>query len=407
MKKLLLSLVTISMAFMLNAQNNYEIKKEHCCGFNKFDQMLNKTNKPVEYQKMFNLKSSKGILVDTIICYDWVVFSASWVVTYMEVNTYDTNGIIEYIKHIWTGTTWGYNEKESYMYDGDGNLTEIINYGWSGGVWENMNRTVFNLSGGMIDEVIFQYWNGSNWVNSMRHVYSYDVNMLIVEIVEYNWKSMGSYWKHSYKRSYSYDGNLNLYEIIVIAWDDNNDIWVNDQKNNYTYDMTGNLVEEVIAYWNGAWENSNRTTYSYDGNGSLLEEIFANWNSGWNQYLKKTYSYDGEGLLSERITYQWALTVWENFEKCVFKYYDEFAGIAEPGILSESINIYPNPVYDNINISSQYPVQVVVSNFQGQILYSSELNGNTIIDTRNWPGGLYFIRSTYKNNIRVDRMIKY
>lgn len=408
MKKFLLSLVTLSMVFMLNAQNSIEIKKEHCCGFNKYDQMLGKTIKPEAYDKMFKSKSTKGITVDTIICYDWVVFSASWVVTSMEVNTYDTNGIVEYIKHIWTGTAWGYNQKNEYIYDGDGNLIEIINYGWVGGAWDKMNRTEFILSGGQIDEVIYQYWNGTDWANSLRHVYTYDLNNLLVELIEYNWKTMGSTWQQSCKRSYSYDGNSRLYEMIIIAWDNNNHIWINDQKNNYTYDMNGNLLEEIIAYWNNnAWANTNRTTYAYDGNALMLEEILWSWNSGWEEYLKMSYSYNGEGLLSERITYQWALTDWENFEKCVFNYYDPSSGIAETGVLSKGVNIYPNPVLEYVNIFSQYLIDVQISNSQGQTLYSSEVNGRIQIDTRSWPVGIYFIRSTYKKNIRVDKMIKH
>ncbi len=405
MKKLLLSFIGLGLMLTLSAQNDRGITKRKCCGEKKFYKTDRVAHIPVDPVTLLSTKESKGTNIDTVICYDWSVFTASWVVSIMEVSMYDTFGITEFVRFTWNGSVWTNNVKESYIYDVNGFLTEFINYYWSGGVWTNMNKTTYINSGGPVTEALKQDWNGTAWVNNTKWEYSYDGLMNLTEVIEHMW-TWNNNWELAYKFLYTYDIYFQLIENLQLAWNGNS--WEDDLKITYFWDINGNMTEEIWTWWNGTWENSDRYTYTYDVNNFLVEQILAYWDmSGWLEYLKDTFTYGVDGLLDEVVTYQWELATWEYFQKCIFKHYDSSAGIDDDLLFSDDISIYPNPARDVINISSPFTVNIQIINTQGQILYTNELNGETKIDISFFPEGLYFIRSTSDGNSRIDKIIKH
>jgi len=56
------------------------------------------------------------------------------------------------------------------------------------------------------------------------------------------------------------------------------------------------------------------------------------------------------------------------------------------------LNFYPNPVKDNLSITSNSPSRVEIINSQGQIVYSGFIKSHHVIDVSGLPKGLYILR---------------
>lgn len=70
-----------------------------------------------------------------------------------------------------------------------------------------------------------------------------------------------------------------------------------------------------------------------------------------------------------------------------------------------SSTIYPNPVEDILTIQSEYPVNVVLSNLQGQSLYSAK--EVQTIDMSSYPQGMYLLSIQFPNGkSKTEKIIK-
>jgi hypothetical protein len=76
-----------------------------------------------------------------------------------------------------------------------------------------------------------QTWNGSNWVNGQKNTYTYDEDYYLIELLLEGWS--GSNWVNSWKDTYTYDENHNMINLLSQHWDDS--YWENFENNTYTY----------------------------------------------------------------------------------------------------------------------------------------------------------------------------
>lgn len=76
--------------------------------------------------------------------------------------------------------------------------------------------------------------------------------------------------------------------------------------------------------------------------------------------------------------------------------------------VDKSVALYPNPTKGNININSDNTIKLIeLFDVQGRILQTKiESNNNTTLDISNKANGLYFIRITTENGIKVEKVIK-
>lgn len=82
-------------------------------------------------------------------------------------------------------------------------------------------------------------------------------------------------------------------------------------------------------------------------------------------------------------------------------------GIYETRI-TPSISIYPNPVVDNAAIETNLGnFKIAVYSISGKLLFQKEAVGETILDFSNRASGMYFVKITAENGLKVTkRMIK-
>ncbi len=70
-----------------------------------------------------------------------------------------------------------------------------------------------------------------------------------------------------------------------------------------------------------------------------------------------------------------------------------------------SITVYPNPVKDILTVNGEHGT-ITISNMNGQVIYSSEHNGNSQIDMSDFESGVYMLRLTNANGSAIQRIIK-
>jgi hypothetical protein len=73
-----------------------------------------------------------------------------------------------------------------------------------------------------------------------------------------------------------------------------------------------------------------------------------------------------------------------------------------------AVKIYPNPSTGifNINLTGiSNPIEIIVTNSQGQLIYSGQLSGSQQLDLSNQPNGVYFIRLVNEKSVRLEKLI--
>ena len=69
--------------------------------------------------------------------------------------------------------------------------------------------------------------------------------------------------------------------------------------------------------------------------------------------------------------------------------------LSTPDFQSQSIQLYPNPVLDNLNIASEVPIRSIhVYDIQGREVYATQFQpGNPTINTEALKAGVYFLKA--------------
>jgi len=71
-----------------------------------------------------------------------------------------------------------------------------------------------------------------------------------------------------------------------------------------------------------------------------------------------------------------------------------------------TLNIYPNPVKDLININNADNTTLEIMNTKGQLIFSKELNSNhEQIDISNFNKGIYFVKVQSGESMKVEKLL--
>jgi hypothetical protein len=102
-------------------------------------------------------------------------------------------------------------------------------------------------------------------------------------------------------------------------------------------------------------------------------------------------------------TYPNSLAFWDDFS------FEEQIVMLDYKRDESPINIYPNPVYDFLNISNAHNLQRIdIHNIVGVIIWSARFSGEEMvtIPVSGLPDGLYIIRITSSDNYTLKKFIK-
>lgn len=238
--------------------------------------------------------------------------------------------------------TWLNEFRSVTEYDADNNPETRTEYDWDGGVWQNLQRILYEhesitrAESRIPDDAVrdnpnfqltletYQFWMDNNWLDSQRIHYHYYLNGLLQE--ELNQYYYGQ-WFDFQKTIYTYDNNGNVIEELYqdfFIFD-----WENGSRTVYTY--TGNvLVHELTQSWQGFnrnWDDLSQIIYTYDGE-LLVEELeqLVSYNRDWENNYRTLYYYQPDGYPTEEIRQDWQANSWVNSERFLFNFEDISGG---------------------------------------------------------------------------------
>jgi hypothetical protein len=334
--------------------------------------------------------------------------------------TYNENhSLVSCLEQYWQSEEWINSCLSTNHFDDRGNLDISIRQVWSGSAWlySSRNLNTFNQKGSLLTSQV-QYWTDYNWVNSELYTYTYDDNEhMLLKLMQYF----------------------------------SNDTWINFILNVNTYDIDGNCLTNCELYWvNEDWTYYSLVTRTFDENANMLSELSQEWNETWNDITNSLFTYDENGNCTSTTWFSWNSLVWENISRVEYEYTegmirgtgfiwdgagwingdamlslqfmsgdaklplcDWWGSMAEvyytalytniPGQVNDdqaSINVFPNPATDVINISWNnlmgQPSTVNIYDLSGKLADNipgnNLVSGNTeLVSIDKLSPGMYFI----------------
>ncbi|MCZ2129544.1 MAG: T9SS type A sorting domain-containing protein [Bacteroidia bacterium] len=173
-----------------------------------------------------------------------------------------------------------------------------------------------------------------------------------------------------------------------------------------------NILTATYETWTGsAWANSLKQNNTYDGSGYLtynLTQIWDSPSSSWKNNGQINYTNNANGTVQQYIAQSWDTpsNSWKNSQRATYTY-NNTTGIYEANEFA--FHFYPNPSNDMLNLylDKNSETKIEITDFQGRTLLSKIISGNsTIIDMKDLPSGVYFLRLQQGNKISVAKFIK-
>jgi hypothetical protein len=385
-------------------------------------------------------------LPGTIFWYTWD--QERWSATLTVTMTYNSSGNpVTRLHDMVTGA----DVKNTYTYDEQGRLIQVLTQLKDDGLWLNSTRTSceFDNRGNEILRTFEDYISGV-WMiqNGVRTDLEYQDDQVYRETVSFFDQSNGSYylfWRFTYAYSdgvctgyvneaYRNGAWVNYFRAFLFydeenrpdynlydAWDTLTGAWVTDEMERYSY--SGEMDQTLILYQFVAETNlyvpTERYISEYDDHRNQILTTSEVWlDGGWSiaEGNRSTISYDEVHAIS-RITETWiaeneATTAhWENSTKEEFSDFQSSGveGLAAPAI---QLTCFPNPTAGTVEISYATPragnVELTLMTLDGKITCCSKepgLQGKVLWDLDILPAGIYIVRLTDQAGTVITRKI--
>lgn len=418
---------------------------------------------------IFAQSNNNGYKLDSIYSYCWNV-AGYWVHSAKNVYYYNSTGnvTINFIYYQESGeSTWELLSKDEYNYNSVGNKVLKIRYNWDSNVndWTFYYKLDYSYNSFGNEDVETVYlWDSSlsDWSLYNKYEYVYDLIDNISLRVIYKWDASENNWIYSIKNEYSYDsiGNIVLenrynWDSSVNDWDDYNFICNTE----YVYDEEYKIITKTDSIWDaigydggtGANNYTQKYDYTYDSNNNLIVKE----QSGYGLLYKEEYFYselvaiidtasfivtvlnnceieflyEGDDFGSVEVIYNNDTTEYftnpftvnictksnseitiilhkENGDAAIVTYkIEDIMSVEE--ITTNTLNIYPNPTINDINIitNTNTKSHIEILNLSGQKIFEKEFSTKINIDLSDYSKGMYIVKVISENNSYSEKMI--
>lgn len=302
-----------------------------------------------------------------------VFWDGVWQAYEMIIYDYDFIGnVLEMLVQDFDGEEWWDIARASYSYE-NGMVSEVVLQYWEDGVWENVEKAVYNFNG-ETSTILYWDWNGNNWTSSELYTYTYGMETMEL-LIQY---MQGGAWQNDQKETYTIHNSFSTAywsEILVEIW--SNSVWVNDNKT--TYDYEGDVfTSKKYAIWTGSdWEETERYSYIYDDGNAM---------SGSCKVNEDGVFVPGDGDIEMAYGYNADTKSFYGYE--VNMTYVDLTGLND-NTLAANFKVYPVPAKDEIKIQAEGFQKAEIYSLTGQKLMESLQNNMNVSQL---SSGLYIIK---------------
>ena len=184
-----------------------------------------------------------------------------------------------------------------------------------------LERRVFSYDKGKCTIDLTQIWNDEQWVDDEKVTYTYDIQNNMTEILAQIWNWDSEKWENEERMIYTYDSQNNIDTSVYQFWIFGQ--WDNIWKEINAYDAQNNIIEIIAQEWETQWVNSEKCSNSYNTFNNLEESLYEYWEDGeWNEFWKETYSYNELNNITELLYEILENDQWENSCYQIFYYFN-------------------------------------------------------------------------------------
>lgn len=350
--------------------------------------------------------------------YDWNNDSAIWILDDSIKYTYTTNN--NKLKEIWhsldvSSNTWFETLYVDYVYDSNNKLIsrEVNTKPAINSEWRKSSKNVFyyNLDNFLIADSTYGVYINidegySEWILSGYRVYSYDSRGNRIDI-------------KSYQVDIFTDEFIGISHTVQIF--DNNNIIVESTTNEWDT-LTGVFKTNAptVLYYKSAvlYMNENQEEYIIEINTN------GNWSATSDVPWISFYPSSGFGNDTIYITCEENTSYLTRIGSIVIDADNEYSlkstntqtiKIIQVGILKEittnvpiitqDINIYPNPASTFINVNINEPSKINILSIDGTIIKQCIIENNNQINIDDLPSGIYFVQIENQNIMFTKKII--
>lgn len=356
---------------------------------------------------------------------------------YQEITYSHTEDQIVKTKKEWDASLPAWENKDRWTYVqnelGDDIVKEFVVWNGSEYVNSQRNEIVYNSQGQRIESIFLQHDQFGGWTENYKYTYSYDANGSTSLAFRYNYDfSTESYipykrwsfsnnqdgltlsrtesnyedgsWSNYKKNVYTYNDSQ-LQSIRYEIRDANDTQWLASEERQYTYNEQGNIttMDFLDSPSNPYADPLYRFNYGYEGLSADLvilpyyfDEGYRNDHYQDEKLVSSDYYYrnPGSGLL-EQVT----------GETRTYSILDGFVGVED--ILSETINVYPNPTTGILQLPETITANYVsVYNMAGLLTKQILKLNDSQLDVSSLTSGNYILKFQTKDGTFISKFQK-
>ena len=350
--------------------------------------------------------------------YEWDTDTSAWIPDWKEEYTYDPSGFeTGNVSYEWDADAgaWIPVWKEEITNDANGNMTQYLGYEWDvdSGEWYLMEKgeLLYNASGYPIQFNGYEWDEESGeWIRSMIQEATYDENWNVTLFTSHEWDADAGEWviDWTYKSEYTYDASQRVTMNTDFEWDDTAEEWYADWKAEYEYDANGNPVLEVYSDLDedsGDLLTTSKYEYTYE-----LTRLFGDLITPPRDWFLPDMSQYIENQPLGHLIYWWdgEAESWENDTRGTYNYFEQEVGV-EDHKEQVAARVYPNPVYENLEISvpaDHLPVIFELFDMQGRLIITRELGHSASLNVEGLANGMYMYLLRGAKFHQTGKMIK-
>ncbi|MBN1895993.1 T9SS type A sorting domain-containing protein [bacterium] len=337
---------------------------------------------------------------------DQVWENDAWVNESRMTTTRNANGnITEILFEDWSDGAWVKSAALLYTYDAHGNETSFTMQADANddGVLDNSMKTTntYNASNQRVQDD-FSFWDSSSndWMKTSRTEYTYDGQGNLTQELDYTEMGMLSFlddrtiytydasgkmltktnasydaltqtWVDESRSLYQYNAAGDVTETVYQEWD--GAAWVNQDRDAFTYDAHGWQIEYLLQEWDNGWVNTYRTQDSWDANGNYIHNLEQKWEGGaWVNEYQSNRSYDGQDRIMEQIDQRWENGAWINENRYLYNWAVGIARLAPAIPETFTLGNVPNPFNPSttllFNLQAPDRISVQILDVRGKIV---------------------------------------